>query len=151
MKVILLQDVKKVGVRGALAEVADGYANNVLIPKKLAAPATSANLKKYDIEKQAREGKATLDAVLAKKLLAEIDGKSISIQARANETGGLFEAIHPRQVAEAIHKELNVSVPENSITLLPDVIKKLGEFRAEVAINGAGAEIAVAVSRLYII
>lgn len=148
MKIILLTDVKKVGVRGEVAEVADGYANNVLIPQKLAVPATGENLKRYDREKQAREGKASLDATLAKKLLSEIDGKSVSIQARANDTGGLFEAIHPRQVAEAIRKELNVSVPQEAITLLPEVIKKLGEFRAEIALSGASAEIVVAVSEI---
>jgi large subunit ribosomal protein L9 len=148
MKVILLADVKKVGVRGSLQEVADGYAQNVLIPKKLAVPATAENMKRYDREKMAREGKAALDATLANKLLAEIDGKAVSIQVKANDTGGLFEAIHPKQVAEAVQKELNVSIPEGSVTLLPSSIKKLGEYRAQVAVSAAVAEIVVMVSRL---
>jgi large subunit ribosomal protein L9 len=147
MKVILLSDVKKVGVRGALVEVADGYANNVLIPKKLAVPATGENLKKYDRERQAREGKAALDSTLAKKLLAEIDGKSVLIQVKANEAGGLFEAIRPAQAREAIQRELHVAIPEDAITLVPEVIKKLGEFRAEVSISGASAELAVTISK----
>jgi large subunit ribosomal protein L9 len=148
MKVILLQDVKKVGVRGSLVDVADGYANNVLIPKKLALPATGENMKRYDRERQAREGKAALDATLAKKLLAEIDGKSISLQVKANEAGGLFEAIHPRQVALAIKHEFHVSIPEESITLLPESIKKLGEFRAEVVIEQQSAELIVQIEAL---
>ncbi|MBI3573698.1 50S ribosomal protein L9 [Candidatus Kaiserbacteria bacterium] len=147
MKVILLEDLKKVGQRGTVAIVADGYANNVLIPKKLAVPATGENLKRHDKEKQAREGKAALDATLAKKLLSEIDGKNVSIQARANPNGGLFEAIHPRQVAEAIRKELNVSIPEEAITL-PETIKKLGEFRAEIVLQGVSAEVVVLISKI---
>lgn len=147
MKIILLQDIQKVGVRGAVADVADGYANNVLIPKKLALPATPANIAKAEKEKAVLREKGALDSALAKSLLAEIDGKSVSIQARANERGGLFEAIHPRQVAEAIQKELNVSVPEDSIILLPDSIKKLGEFRAEINLEKISAEIAVQVEK----
>ena len=148
MKIILLQDVKKVGARGSVVEVADGYANNVLIPKKLAMPATGTNLKKVEKEHSAREGKALVDASLAHKVLADLDGKSVGIQAKANEHGGLFEAIHPRQVAEAVRKELGASVPEESVTLLPNVIKQLGEFRAEITLHGSSAEIAVVVSAL---
>jgi large subunit ribosomal protein L9 len=148
MKVILLQDVRKVGARGTVVQVADGYANNVLIPKKLAMPATGANLKKIEKEQSAREGKALVDASLAHKLLAGLDGKSVSIQAKANEQGGLFKAIHPRQVAEAVRIELGVSVPEEAIVLLPEHIKTLGEFRAEITLHGSSAEIAVVVSAL---
>ncbi|MDE2079060.1 MAG: 50S ribosomal protein L9 [Patescibacteria group bacterium] len=148
MKVILLCDVKKVGVRGAVIEVADGFAQNVLIPKKQAVPAIGANLKKVQAAESARVGKAIFDASMARKALAEVDGKSISIQSKANAQGGLFEAIRVPQVAEAIQKELGIAIPEDAIQLVPEHIKTLGEFRAEIELHGASAEIAVVVSAL---
>jgi large subunit ribosomal protein L9 len=148
MKVILLQDVKKVGVRGAVATVADGYANNVLIPGKLAILATSENLKRWERERAGEKEHAAFTATMAQKALGDIDGKSVSLQARANPSGGLFEAIRSKQVAEAIQKELGVSVPEEAITLLPESIKKLGEFRAEIKIQDASAELMIIVSKL---
>ncbi len=147
MKIILLQDVKNVGARGAVAAVADGYAQNVLIPRKLALPATPQNLLRIEREKILLKEREATDAGSAKKLLSEIDGKSVSIQARANDAGGLFEGIHPKQVAEVIHKELGVSIPEEAITL-SEPIKKLGGFRAEVFLGGVSAELAVEVSRI---
>lgn len=148
MKIILLTDVKKVGVRDAIVEVADGYAQNVLIPKGLAVPATGGNLKKAKAAASARAGKVATDASTAKKLLAEIDGKSVEIKAKANEQNGLFEAIHPKQVSEAIRKELGATVPEDAVVLLPEHIKTLGEFRAAITLHGSVAEIRVLVSAL---
>ena len=61
-----------------------------------------------------------------------------------------FEAasVTGKQVAEAIRKELGASIPEEAITLLPEAIKKLGEFRAEIVLQGVSAELAVIVSKL---
>lgn len=149
MKIILLADIKKVGLRGVIVNVADGYANNVLIPKKLALPATGENLKHWERVQAGQKDRQVLDATLARKALAEIDGKSVSIQALANPSGGLFEAIRAKQVADAIRKEMGVDVPEEAITLIPGpAIKKLGEYRAEVVVVEAKAEIAVVVSKL---
>ncbi len=147
MKIILLQDVKKVGVRGAVATVADGYAQNVLIPRKLALPATPQNLLRVEREKSIAKEREATDAVSAQAVLASIDGKSISVQARANPSGGLFEAIHPKQVAEAIRTELGVLISEEAIMLL-EPIKKLGEFRADLKLHGTTAGVTVSVSKL---
>ncbi|MDO8523680.1 MAG: 50S ribosomal protein L9 [bacterium] len=147
MKIILLQDVKNVGVRGAVATVADGYAQNVLIPRKFALPATPQNLLRVDREKSLIKEREATDTASAKALLAEIDGKSVSIQARANPSGGLFEAIHAKQVAEALRTQLGVSIPEDSITL-SEPIKKLSDFRAHISLHACNAELSVLVSRL---
>jgi large subunit ribosomal protein L9 len=148
MKIILLTDVKKVGVRGAVATVADGYANNVLIPGKLAILATSENLKRWERERVGEKEHAAVNATMAQKALSDIDGKSISLQARANPSGGLFEAVRAKQITEAIHKQLGASIPEEAITLLPEAIKKLGEYRAEIKVHDASAELVVVVSKL---
>ena len=142
MKIILLQDIKKVGQRGAVATVADGYANNVLIPKKLAVPATDANLKQWEREsKKARALEATNEAS-AKEAFSRIDGKTIILKVRANENGGLFEAVHEKQIAEAIYKEWGVSLNEDGIEL-SEPIKKIGIYTVPVSHQGAKASVTV--------
>ena len=144
MKIILLQDVKKVGQRGAVATVADGYANNVLIPKKLAVPATNENLKRLAGERgKAKERKAA-EAASAKETLLKIQGKAIILKVRANKEGGLFEAIHPKQIAEAMNREWDVSVNEGGIELL-EPIKKTGAYTVPVSLGNAKGSVSVSV------
>ncbi len=144
----MLADVKKVGQKGTLVTVADGYANNVLIPKKLALPATAENIRRFEKQTQGAKDKVAMDAALAKKALSEIEGKTIEIKARANEKGTLFESIHAKQIAEAIHKDLKVSLPEEAIGLADGPIKKLGEHRVGVSVSGASARIALTISSI---
>lgn len=148
MKVIMLADVKKVGQRGTLITVADGYAQNVLIPKKLALPATAENIRSFEKRNQSAKDKVAMDTTLAKKALAEIDGKVLEIQAKANEKGTLFESIHAKQVAQAILKQFKMSVPEDSILIVDGPIKKLGSHRVEVKIQSAFAELTTTVNSL---
>lgn len=139
MKVILIADVKKVGQRGALVTVADGYAQNVLIPKKLALPATAENLKAFEKKAEGEKQRQAMDATLAKKALAEIDGKMVSMQARANEKGTLFTSIQPKQIAETISKQFKISVPESALEVINGPIKKLGEHTVKVSVQGLSA------------
>ncbi len=140
MKIILLQDVKKVGQKGSIVEVADGYAQNVLIPKKLALPATGANLKQAEKRESQTAEKKAMDESLAQKALADIDGKTVVIKARANDSGGLFESVREKQVAEAIQTFLNVPIPESVIDI-GDPIKKLGSYEVRVRTHGASATV----------
>lgn len=144
----MLADVKKVGQRGTLVTVADGYAQNVLIPKKLALPATAENIRGFEKRNQSAKDKVAMDVTLAKKALAEIDGKVIEIQAKANEKGTLFESINAKQVAQAILKQFKMSVPEDSIVIVGGPIKKLGQRRVEVKVQGAFAEISVSLTSI---
>jgi large subunit ribosomal protein L9 len=142
MKIILLQDVKKVGVKGAVIEVADGYAQNVLLPRKLALPATAASIKQHEQESlKAGERKAT-DAGLAKSILGKLDGQTVTMHGKAGETGTLFVAIHEKDIVAAIEKELGFSIPESAITL-DEPIKKTGEHRIALSLMGAEATIKV--------
>ncbi|MBX9765529.1 50S ribosomal protein L9 [Patescibacteria group bacterium] len=145
MKVVMLMDVKKVGQRGAVVEVADGYAMNVLIPKKQAAPATAENLKRVEREALAAKGKKDMDAMLAKKALEQIDGKTITIHAKANPAGGLFESIKEKQINEAIEKEFGISLPESAIKL-DEPIKKAGVHPVSVSLQGAKATVTLSIS-----
>lgn len=145
MQVILLTDVKKVGQRGTVVTVADGYAMNVLFPKKLAAPATPENLKKVERDALAAKGKKDMSEALAKKALDEIRGKTVTMKVKANEAGGLFQAIHEKQVIEAIEKMSGISLPESAIELA-EAIKKTGTYEVPVSLHGMKAKVTVSVS-----
>lgn len=112
MKVILTADVKKVGRKGEVKEVSSGYAQNVLLPQKLALPGTPENLEKVQKEAERKEDKKAFNEGLLIKALKEIDGRELVIPANANEQGTLFKAIHTQQIIEALKKEFNVEVPE---------------------------------------
>lgn len=145
MQVILLVDVKKVGQRGTVVTVADGYAMNVLLPQKKAVAATPQNLKQVEKEALAAKGKKDMNAVLAKKALSELDGKTVTISAKANDNGVLFESIREKHVNEAIFKSFNISLPESAI-VLPDPIKKKDTFSVPISIHGERISIQVQIS-----
>ncbi len=144
MKVVMLLDVKKVGQRGAVVEVADGYAMNVLFPKKQAIPATPENLKRVEKEALAAKGKKDMDGVLAKKALEQVHGKTITIDAKANPTGGLFEAIREKQINDMLRSNYKVSLPESAIRL-DGAIKKTGTYEVPLFLHEARARISVIV------
>lgn len=145
MKVILTTDVKKVGRKGEVKEVADGYAHNVLLPKKLALPGTPENLKRYQKEEEQKEDKKAFDESLLIKILKDVDGKQVSVSAKANEQGKLFEAVHTKQVIEAIQKGLNVEVPE-SVFESPLSIKEAGDHSISLKAGKVRATVVVQIS-----
>ena len=131
MQVILLKDVPKVGQRGTVATVADGYAQNVLLPKKFAIPATPENMKKIEAEHALAKDKKALVLALQGKAFDAINGKTVTLKVRANEQGGLFEAIQKKHIRDAIERDLGVSVREDDIEL-PELIKKVGDISLRV-------------------
>src|SRR6266508_3887409 len=96
MKVILLDDVTKVGRRGEVREVSDGYARNFLIPKKLALSATAGNLKNLEHIKQQQEAKADRVKAGAESLRAQIEALAYEERRQASEEGKLFVSVTMR-------------------------------------------------------
>ena len=131
MKVILKQDVKGSGKKGEMIEVSDGYANNFLVKRGLAMVATNqavTEMKNHDASvahKIAEELKAT------KAVAASIEGKTVKITAKAGVGGKLFGSVTPKEVAEAITKQLGVTVDKRKVSLDVD-IKAFGTYTAEV-------------------
>lgn len=126
MKVILLQDVAKIGRRFEVVSVPDGYAQNKLIPQRLAEPATPANLKRVAArnQKQAADTAETTAAFTA--AATALKGKIVSITAEANDDGTLFQALKPAAVTAAIQRSLSLAVPEAWVHIAPP-IKSVGE------------------------
>ena len=130
MKVILLQDVKKVGKKGDVIEASDGYARNFLFPRKLAQEASASNMHILNnkIENERKQKLAELEA--AQKLAGELKGKEITIEAKTGENGKLFGAITSKDVAELIKQQHKIDIDKKKIVM--DTIKLAGGYEIEV-------------------
>jgi large subunit ribosomal protein L9 len=119
MKIILQKEVDKLGVPGDVVNVADGYARNYLIPRKLAAPATKGGMKHTDRLRRAHEDRVRKELTEAKALGEKLEAAPIRIQARAGEDGRLFGSITSQQVAKEIERASGVSVDRKQLHLEP--------------------------------
>lgn len=130
MKVILLQDVKKIGKKGDVIEASDGYARNFLFPRKLAQEANASNMHILNnkIENERKQKLAELEA--AQKLAGELKGKEITIKAKTGESGKLFGAITSKDVAELIKQQHKINIDKKKIVM--DTIKLAGGYEIEV-------------------
>jgi len=144
MEVILRDDVEKLGSRGDVVKVADGYARNFLLPKRLAVPATAANKKIVEQERQAHlRREATLKSE-AEELAKLLNGVSVTIAQKAGEQEQLFGSVTAKDIAEALEKQ-NFSIDRRKIHL-SEPIRQLGEFAVQVKLHReVTAEIKVAV------
>jgi len=146
MEVILREEIEKLGNRGDIVNVADGYARNYLLPKKLAVPATEANKKIIEQERQAylrREAKLASEAEELARMLA---GVTVTIAQKAGEMDQLFGSVTAKDIAEAL-EQLNFQIDRRKI-LLEEPIKQLGEYKVALRLHRTvTAEIQVNVVR----
>ena len=125
MKVILLDDVAKLGRRGDVRDVSDGYARNFLIPKKLALSATSGNLNNLEHIKKQQDAKAGRIKDDADALRRRIEGLTYEERRQASEEGKLFGSVTSQDVAEFLEKR-GVKIERRRVQL-EEPIKALGE------------------------
>ena len=130
MKVILLQDVKKMGKKGDVIEASDGYARNYLFPRKLAEEATANALHVVNAKKENERKKKLAELEAAQKLAAELKGKEVTINAKAWDNGRLFGAITNKDVAEVVNSQFNLKIDKKKIVV--NTIKVAGEYEVEV-------------------
>ncbi len=146
MEVILREDIAKLGNRGEVVKVADGYARNFLLPKRLAVPATEGNKKIIEQERQAhlrREAKEKVDAEDLARMLA---GVTVAITQKAGEQDQLFGSVTASDIARALEKQ-NFTIDRRKIHL-DETIKQLGEYKVQVRLHrDVTAEIGVHVLR----
>jgi len=133
MKVILLEDVRGVGAAGAVASVADGYARNLLLPRKLAIPATEANLKNLEQQRQTIHRRQVQQAKTAETMAEKIAGITLTLKAKAGEGGRLYGSITNADIAEAL-AEHQIEVDRRAITF-PFPIKTVGAHEAKVHLH----------------
>ena len=121
MKVIMKQNVRKVGNKGEIVDVADGYAYNSLIPQGLAAIATPAMLGKVQAEKKSVEKKEERAREASVNALRELDGKTIEIKQAVTEKGSLFSAVHVDQVIQAIQDQMSLTLSKELVQNFTDL------------------------------
>ncbi len=130
MKVILLQDVKRVGKKGEVIEASDGYARNFLFPRKLAQEASDANMHILNNKKENERKQKLAELEAAQKLAGELKGKEVKITAKTGDSGKLFGAITSKDVAELIKQQYKIEIDKKKIVM--DTIKLAGGYEIDV-------------------
>lgn len=145
MKVILLADVKGHGKRGELCNVSDGYARNFLFPKKLAVEADASAMNELRSKQSAADHHKAEEKAAAQAVYDKINGKTVTIKAKAGASGKLFGAVTSKEVTAEINSSFGVSVDKKKVSM--NDIKSFGEFTAEVKLyNGITASVGVVVT-----
>jgi len=129
MKLILLQDIPKLGKKYDVKNVKDGFGRNFLLPNKLAELATAGNLKNLETRKKAEEIKKQKFEQMLSQTLENLKDKEIIITAKANEKGELYGSVSAAGIAEELKKQ-GFDIAEENI-LLAENIKKIGEYEIE--------------------
>jgi len=145
MQIILLQDVKNLGKKGELKNVAEGYARNFLFAKKLAATATKEAIERVETLRK-KEKIAELGSLeKTKKLASELKDKLIEIKAKGKE-GKLFGSISTKDVVKELGT-LGFDISEKSV-IMPTHIKEIGEYEIKINLaQGIEAKIKLKVSK----
>lgn len=132
MKIILLQDEKKLGKKGDIIEASEGYARNYILPKKIGVEATPKNLNDLKLHKANDEklAKEQLDA--AKALAAKLETKQIVVKIKAGEGGKAFGSVSTKEISTACKEQHNIEIDKKKI-VMPEALKNFGSY--EVAIK----------------
>ena len=145
MKVILLQDVKGHGKKGELCNVSDGYARNFLFPKKLAVEADNTAMNELKNREQAAAHHKQEEINAAKETAAKLEGKTVTIKAKAGSNGKLFGSVTSKEIASEIAKTLGIEIDRKKMSVAD--IKNFGEYTAEIKLyTGITAKITVKVT-----
>ncbi|MBV8073927.1 MAG: 50S ribosomal protein L9 [Candidatus Eremiobacteraeota bacterium] len=134
MRVILLVDVKSLGKAGTVVDVAEGYANNYLLPRKLAAEASSGALASLEQQNKAKARKQAEDLAQSQELARLIESKPLAVPARAGGNGKLFGTVTNAQIAEAIQRSFDIALDRHKIELKTP-IKAVGTYPVEVKLG----------------
>jgi large subunit ribosomal protein L9 len=133
MEVILKEDVPKLGHRGEVVKVAEGYGRNYLLPKKLAIEATTANRAVIEQMKQSAIRKTAVEKADAESLAKQLDGTALSFQRKAGEKDHLFGSVTTSDIAEALERK-GFNIDRRKIQL-SEALKSLGEFDVPIRLH----------------
>lgn len=134
MKVILLQDVKSLGKKGDIVKVSDGYARNMILPKKLGVEATGKNLNDLKLQNQHAEKMAQEQLDAAKQLAEDIKDKTVTVKIKAGEGGRTFGSVSTKEIAAAVKQQLDLELDKKKM-VLNEPIKSLGTFEVPVKLH----------------
>lgn len=146
MEVILKEDVPKLGSRGEVVKVAEGYGRNFLLPRKLAVEATAANKAVIEQMKAAAVRRSAKEKHEAEALAKQFDGLSVAFQRRSGENDQLFGSVTSSDIGEALEKK-GFHIDRRKIQL-HEPLKSLGEFDVPVKLHkDVGAHVKVIIEK----
>ena len=125
MKVILLEDVKALGKKGQIVNVSDGYARNMILPKKLGLEATPKNLNDLKLQKNNEKKVAQENLDAAKELAAELSAGKVELAIKVGEGGRTFGSVSSKEIAVAVKDQMQLDIDKKKIQL-KESIKSLG-------------------------
>lgn len=134
MKVILTQDVPRLGKAGQVVDVADGYARNYLVPRSLAEEATHSAERRWAERRRESDRHQAHAEADAQAMVARMDGQTVRIAVRVGEGGRTFGSVTTKDIAEAIKRALGVTVDRRRIDL-DQPIKSPGAYRVPIQVH----------------
>ena len=145
MKVVLMEDIKGTGKKGEICEVSAGYARNYLFPRNLAIEANASAVNEVKNKESARKHHKDEEQAGAKALAEKMDGQTVTIHAKAGESGRLFGAVTSKDIAQAMEELIGAPVDKRKIALKRE-IKDHGKYEVEIKVfAGVSAIITVVV------
>lgn len=132
MKIILLQDEKKLGKKGEIIEANEGYARNYILPKKIGVEATPKNLNDLKLQKANADKVAQEQLQAAQDLAKVLETKQVVVKVKAGEGGKMFGSVSSKEIVAEFKKQHNMDLDKKKI-VLADAIKAFGNY--EVAIK----------------
>lgn len=131
MKVILLQDVKKIGKKDEIINASDGYARNFLLPKGLAVEANNENLAKLKGRSDSKQHKIDVEKSKAEEIANKLKNIELKISVKAGENGKIFGGVSTKEISEQLDKQYGIKIDKKKIDM-KEAIKNLGVFNINV-------------------
>ena len=134
MKIILLQDENKLGKKGDIVEVSEGYARNYILPKKIGAEASAKNMNDLKLKKanDAKVAQEQLDA--AKALAADLEDRIVTIRIKAGEGGKVFGSVSAKEIAAAVKEQCGIEIDKKKLQLA-DNLRNFGSYEVGIKLH----------------
>ncbi len=134
MKVILLEDVKKLGKKGEIVEVSDGYARNFVLPKKLGVEANGKNMNDLKLQNAKKERIAKENLAAAQEMAALMEKDQVVVSIKAGEGGRTFGSVSSKEIAQSYKEQCGREIDKKKI-ILPEPIRSFGVFEVGVKLH----------------
>ena len=134
MKIILLQDEKKLGRKGDVVDVSDGYARNYVLPKKIGIEATAKNMNDLKLKKANEDKRAQEQMEAAKALAAQLEDKQIVVKIKGGEGGRTFGSVSSKEIAAACKEQYDIEIDKKKIQLT-ESLKNFGSYEVPIKLH----------------
>lgn len=135
MKVILLEDVKSLGKKGDVVNVSDGYARNMILPKKLGVEANSKNMNDLKLQNKHAEKVAQENLDNARALAEEVGSKEVTVTLKTGEGGRTFGSVSAKEIAAAAKEQIDMELDKKKMQLPEGGLKALGVYEVGIKLH----------------